>query len=62
MNMPKCPSCKKETNKLHNTWKYGHFEVQAYLCPNCGMQFREYNKNGKPSFTLMLKNGKYRKV
>jgi len=38
------------------------FKAEAYICSNCGTKFREYMRNGKHSFTLMLKNGKFRKA
>jgi transposase-like protein len=62
MHMAKCPKCKKETSKPQATWKYGHFGVEAYLCPSCRTQFRQYATNGKHSFTVLLQNGKYRKA
>ncbi len=60
--MVQCPKCKKEVIKPHKTWKYGRFNAEGYICDNCGAKFREYSKNGKHSFMLMLKNGKFRKV
>jgi uncharacterized protein YlaI len=59
--MTKCPNCQNEINKPNKTWKYGPFSVSAYLCDNCKTQFRDYSRNGKYSFTLQLKQGRYRK-
>jgi len=58
INMAKCPNCRKEVKKPKKTWTYGLFEVQAYSCDNCNTDFREYQKDGKHSFTLKLKKGK----
>lgn len=60
--MVQCPKCKSEVAKPYKTWKYGRFNAEGYRCSNCGASFREYTKDGKHSFTLMLKNGKFRKV
>lgn len=60
--MVQCPKCKSELKKPYKIWKYGRFDAEGYICDNCGAKFRIYSKNGKHSFTLMLKNGKYRKV
>jgi len=54
----KCPNCKKETNKPEKTWKYGGFDVKAFICNNCGTKFREYTNNGKFVFNLKLEKGK----
>ena len=56
--MTECPKCKKKDLKKQKAWKYAHFTVQAYLCNNCGTQFRDYAKNGKHAFTLKLAKGK----
>ena len=56
--MATCPNCKKEVNKPSKTWKYGPFTVKAYSCPNCGVQFRDYTREGKHSFALKLQKGK----
>jgi DNA-directed RNA polymerase subunit RPC12/RpoP len=53
-----CPNCKKEVSKPEKTWKYGRFNVQAYMCSNCSTQFRDYTKNGKAAFTLKLEKGR----
>ena len=58
MLMSKCPYCKREVLKAKKTWKYGIFEVKAYTCGNCGTQFRDYELDGMPKFTLRLKKGK----
>jgi transposase-like protein len=50
--MAKCPNCNRELAKPKKAWKYGQFTVQAYLCGNCGTDFREYFNAGKHSFTL----------
>jgi len=50
--MTKCPNCKKELTNPNKSWTFGVFEVQGYLCDNCGTDFREYFKAGKHSFTL----------
>jgi hypothetical protein len=34
------------------------FQVQAFSCPNCKTQFREYKRDGKYAFTLKLEKGK----
>ena len=57
-----CPECRKELTKPNKTWKYSVFKAEFYVCGNCGAKIREYTKNGEHSFTLMLKDGKYRKV
>jgi len=59
--MVKCPNCKRELTKPKKTWTYGQFEVQAYSC-ECGTNFREYTKDGKHSFTLQLKKGRFVKA
>jgi len=56
--MVNCPDCGKEVTKPAKTWKYGRFMAHAYLCGNCGTQFREYTRNGKHSFTLKLQKGR----
>jgi hypothetical protein len=56
--MAKCPYCKKEVQKPNKSWKYGIFQVKAYTCGNCGTQFRDYELDGMPKFTLRLKKGK----
>jgi hypothetical protein len=55
--MAKCPNCRKEVSKPEKTWSYGIFKVDAYSC-ECGTRFREYTKEGKHSFTLILEKGK----
>jgi hypothetical protein len=55
--MAKCPNCKKDVPKAKKTWNYGPFKVQAFSC-QCGMDFRDYSKKGKHSFSLKLKKGK----
>ena len=50
--MTNCPNCKKELAEPQKTWKFGQFTVKAYLCSNCGTDFREYHKAGKHTFTL----------
>jgi len=60
--MVQCPKCKKELTKPNKTWKYRELTAQFYICGNCGSKFREYVKNGKHNFTLMFKDGHYRKV
>jgi uncharacterized CHY-type Zn-finger protein len=56
--MSKCPKCRQDLSKPNKTWKYGQFMVHAFLCGNCGTQFREYSKDGKHAFTLKLQEGK----
>jgi len=56
--MAKCPNCKREAEKPKKTWKYGVFTVQAYTCSNCGTEFRDYEIDGIPKFTLRLKKGR----
>jgi transposase-like protein len=56
--MAKCPYCKKEMQKPKKSWKYGIFQVKAYTCSNCGTEFRDYELDGMPKFTLRLKKGK----
>jgi transposase-like protein len=56
--MTKCPYCKKDVTKPGKTWKYSIFQVQAYKCSNCGTEFRDYETDGIPKFTLRLKKGK----
>jgi transposase-like protein len=56
--MVKCPNCRREVAKHDKKWKYGKFCVDVFTCKNCNTKFREYTKNGKHSFTLMLKKGK----
>jgi len=54
----RCPTCKKENTKPYKTWKYGKFfTAEAYVC-DCGTKFREYKKDGKPSFMLKVQEGK----
>jgi DNA-directed RNA polymerase subunit RPC12/RpoP len=53
-----CPVCKKEVRKPKNQWKYGHFDVEFYICANCSTKFRDYSFEGKHSFTLQSKVGK----
>jgi len=60
--MVQCPKCKKELTRPNKTWKYRELIAQFYICTNCGAKFREYTKNGKHGYTLMFKDGKYRKV
>ena len=60
--MFKCPKCHKEIAKYEKTWKYKSFVAQFYVCSNCGAKAREYTWNGRHSFTLMFKNGYFRKV
>ena len=60
--MVQCPNCKNELTSPSKTWKYAMFKAHFYICGNCKAKFREYTKDGKHSFTLMFKNGKYRKV
>lgn len=58
----KCPACRKEITKAKKAWKYSRFNVRAYAC-ECGTDFREYERDGKHSFTLKRsKDGKFRKV
>ncbi|MCJ7560905.1 hypothetical protein MUO79_09880 [Candidatus Bathyarchaeota archaeon] len=58
-----CPNCKKEAGNTDKVWKYGRFQVKAFMCKNCGTQFREYTINGKYAFTLKLEKGKgYKKA
>ncbi len=49
--MGKCPDCMREYHEHKKKWRYGHFDVEAYSC-ECGTDFGEYKKDGKPSFTL----------
>jgi hypothetical protein len=44
------------------SWKYGTLKADFYICRNCGAKIREYTRDGKHSFTLMFRNGKYRKA
>ncbi|HDQ05946.1 MAG TPA: hypothetical protein ENN36_04385 [Candidatus Bathyarchaeota archaeon] len=60
--MTKCPNCQTEIAKPDKTWKFSQFTVDAYLCNNCKTKFRDYSKQGKHSFTLQFKKGRYRKV
>jgi DNA-directed RNA polymerase subunit RPC12/RpoP len=48
--------------KPNNTWKYRGLIAKFYLCSKCGAKFREYSRDGKHEFTLMFKDGKYRKM
>jgi len=56
--MAKCPICKRDVDKPEKTWKYGVFDVKAYMCPNCQTRFREYFARDKLSFMLKLEKGK----
>ena len=56
--MSKCPNCKTENSKPRKTWKYGKFDVQFYVCSNCGTEYRDYAIAGKYSFTLKKQKGK----
>jgi transposase-like protein len=58
INMVVCPNCKTNVTKQSKSWRYGQFTVNAYECPKCNTQFREYYRNGKHSFTLKLEKGK----
>jgi predicted RNA-binding Zn-ribbon protein involved in translation (DUF1610 family) len=58
INMATCPNCKTNVTKQSKSWKYGQFTVNAYVCPKCDTQFREYYRNGKHSFTLKYEKGK----
>jgi uncharacterized protein with PIN domain len=60
--MVQCPKCKKELAKPNKKWKYRELDAEFYICSNCETKFREYLENGKHKFTLMFKNGHYRKV
>lgn len=51
-DMSKCPNCKKDNAKPTKTWKYGPFDAQAFVCSNCGTEYRDYLKDSKLSFTL----------
>ena len=59
--MTKCPKCQTEQNKPDKIWNYKQYIAHFHVCPKCGTKFREYTVNGKHGFTLMLKDGKYRK-
>jgi hypothetical protein len=62
VSLVKCPSCGRELSKTEKSWRYGHFDVEAFYC-ECGTKFREYSEKGKLIFTLKLtEDGKYRKV
>ena len=57
--MGKCPNCGFVNPSPVKNWRYGVFTVQAYICGNCGTQYREYyDKSGKLSFILKLQKGK----
>ena len=56
--MAACPNCRTNVTKQSKSWKYGQFTVNAYVCPRCNTQFREYYRNGKYSFTLKYEKGK----
>jgi ssDNA-binding Zn-finger/Zn-ribbon topoisomerase 1 len=58
MSMATCPNCKTNVIKQSQSWKYGQFTVNAYVCPKCNTQFRKYYINGKHSFTLKYEKGK----
>ncbi len=56
--MSKCPNCKKDNAKPKKAWKYGLFDVQFFICSNCSLEYRDYVKEGKHSFTLKKQKGK----
>lgn len=58
--MVECPTCKKELATPIRQWKYWRFNVELYLCDKCHTKFSEYTKDGKHSFTLKYKKGKFR--
>lgn len=49
--MVKCPNCSKEKPSFKKKWKYGTFDVEAYVC-ECGTKFRSYKKAGQEVFIL----------
>jgi transposase-like protein len=55
--MATCPNCGEKDTKSNKTWKYGIYQVQAFVCQNCNTKFREYYKSGKYAFTLKLQKG-----
>ena len=55
--MVKCPSCKKYVKEERKAWKYGKFNVKAYVC-DCGTEFRDYSISGKYKFTLKHEKGR----
>lgn len=59
--MVKCPKCGKENTKPLKEWAFAAFIVKKFECSNCKANFRDYSKQGKTSFTLILKDGKYQK-
>ncbi len=58
--MSTCPNCKNKLDKESKSWNYGKFKAHFYICQKCGAQFRDYTKDDKLSFTLILKDGKFR--
>jgi hypothetical protein len=60
--MIRCPNCDNELVNPDKTWKYNVWDVQFFICDNCEARVREYTRNGRHSFTLMLIDGHYRKV
>jgi uncharacterized protein with PIN domain len=62
MKMTSCPDCKTEIKKQNKTWTYGKFDASFYVCPKCGARFRDYSKDGKFAYTLILRKGTYRKA
>ena len=58
----KCPSCGSETGKSTKKWKYGRFDVERYLCPECKLDFRTYKVEKETKFMLALKEGRYQKI
>jgi len=60
--MARCPKCKTILSKPEKTWKHRELDVNFFICGNCGTRFREYLNNEKIAYTLMFKDGHYRKV
>jgi len=48
--MVKCPGCGLDVEKPSKSWRYGVFNVNAYICEGCGLRFREYFRGGKMCF------------
>jgi hypothetical protein len=52
-----CPNCRRKIAEPDKSWKFSKFDVQAFICNNCGTRFREYSQDGIYCFTLRLRKG-----
>lgn len=54
--MVSCPSCKTEVYNIIKEWTYrkGYYQVKAYKCPQCTLNFKAYFHENLFSHTIPL--------